>query len=293
MKIKYLEHKHIDKKKWDNTILKSSNSLVYGMSWYLDSVAPNWGALLTEDYEYVLPIPIKSKFGLKYSVQPELTQQLAIFSELPIHQDIKAKFIKKLPTLSYELALSNTLNKTKSITRPNYILNLDTNYNAIKKNYSKNTSRNLKKSSKHDLQITTDKDIDGFINSYENIERNYKACSIDIMYKLISKGIAEQVFQLIYVLNDKQEKIAWACIAKFQKQITYLIPFSNDEGLKKSAMFYLIDHLIKENAGKAKVLDFEGSIIKGVARFYRGFGAKNHPYYVIKRFRPSFLIGRI
>ena len=30
-----------------------------------------------------------------------------------------------------------------------------------------------------------------------------------------------------------------------------------------------------------------------VARLYSGFGAKNKPYYILKRFRPSFLVGKI
>ena len=57
-------------------------------------------------------------------------------------------------------------------------------------------------------------------------------------------------------------------------------------------MFLLIDHIIRQEAGKNTILDFEGSKIEGVARFYKGFGAKNHPYFILKRMRPSFLIGK-
>jgi hypothetical protein len=57
-------------------------------------------------------------------------------------------------------------------------------------------------------------------------------------------------------------------------------------------MFLLIDKLIQKESGKLLSLDFEGSRIEGIARFYSGFGATNHPYYILKRMRPSFLIGK-
>jgi hypothetical protein len=58
-------------------------------------------------------------------------------------------------------------------------------------------------------------------------------------------------------------------------------------------MFYLVDYIIRKEAAKDKLLDFEGSKIEGVARFYKGFGAKYHPYYILKKLRPAFLVGRI
>jgi len=83
------------------------------------------------------------------------------------------------------------------------------------------------------------------------------------------------------------------CYTLFKDRFTYLIPVSNEQGKKDSAMFYLVDHLIRQTAGQDKILDFEGSSIHGVARFYRGFGAENQPYHIIKKLRPSFLVGRV
>ncbi len=47
-------------------------------------------------------------------------------------------------------------------------------------------------------------------------------------------------------------------------------------------MFLLIDEFIKDNSGTNLVLDFEGSNIEGVARFYSGFGSKPFNYTSIK-----------
>jgi len=57
---------------------------------------------------------------------------------------------------------------------------------------------------------------------------------------------------------------------------------SNEEGKKLGAMFFLVDNFIKTNAEKEIILDFEGSMIPGVARFYSGFGSIPETYFQLK-----------
>ena len=48
-------------------------------------------------------------------------------------------------------------------------------------------------------------------------------------------------------------------------------------------MTIIIDHYIKMNVQKKKILDFEGSNIPGLKRFYQGFGAVEKNYiHIIK-----------
>jgi hypothetical protein len=58
----------------------------------------------------------------------------------------------------------------------------------------------------------------------------------------------------------------------------YLAASSSQEGIEKSAMFLLIDTFIQKNAGSMTTLDFEGSNIPGIARFYAGFGGSPKTY---------------
>jgi hypothetical protein len=50
-------------------------------------------------------------------------------------------------------------------------------------------------------------------------------------------------------------------------------------------MYAIFDAFIKKYAGHDLVLDFEGSEIEGIARFYRGLGAKPVYYYSVKQNR--------
>ena len=101
------------------------------------------------------------------------------------------------------------------------------------------------------------------------------------------------MLKIFGVYSAESELIAALCLLESKDRLTYLLPVSDKKGKESYAMFMLINYLIKEHAGKSKMLDFEGSRVEGVARLYKGFGAKYHPYYILKRFRPSFLVGKI
>lgn len=293
MNISHLSHNSIDKEKWDQVISASRNGLIYANSWYLDSVSPNWEALVSDDYTYVFPIPIKRKFKLPYIVQPILTQQLGLFSNQLITSDIIQLFIKKFPSYSYELNLNehNHLPELDGI--PNFVLDLNKSYEELSSNYSKNTVRNISKAQKLHLKIVDELSIETFISFYQNTSKTYKSASSECLRNLIEIGLQLGYFKVSGVINEANEMIAALCYTEFKQRITYLAPVSNEEGKKAFAMFYLVDQLIQREALKDKILDFEGSRIEGIARFYKGFGAKNHPYYILKNLRPSFLVGRI
>ena len=293
MFIRHLSHKSIDKEKWDQVISAANNGLIYAKSWYLDIVSPNWEALVSDQYTFVFPIPIKRKYKLPYIVQPPLAQQLGIFSNQTITVEIIRLFIQKLPSYSYELNL-NEHNQLSGLNElPNYVLDLSKSYQELVENYSKNTIRNIDKAQKLQLKIIDNISLDSFIYFYQHTSKTYKTVDCECLEKLILAGQQRAEIKLSGVFNTSDEMIAALCYSEFNQRITYLVPVSNEMGKKEFAMFYLVDHIIRQEAAKGKLLDFEGSKIEGIARFYKGFGAKNHPYYILKKLRPAFLVGRM
>jgi hypothetical protein len=71
--IRYLQRDQIDTVQWDNCIGNAPNGLIYGHSFYLDRMAVNWDALVLNDYEAVMPLPWKKKWGIYYLAHPPLT----------------------------------------------------------------------------------------------------------------------------------------------------------------------------------------------------------------------------
>jgi hypothetical protein len=95
------KNKTIDRKKWDDCIANSHNSLLYAYAWYLDIVAENWDAIVLGDYDAVMPLPYNRKlFGLKQVYQPFFAQQLGVFSVIPVGKPIFKQFLEKLYSFS-------------------------------------------------------------------------------------------------------------------------------------------------------------------------------------------------
>jgi hypothetical protein len=171
VEIKHLSYSEIDLKKWDETILKAYNALVYAESWYLDIVSPNWDALVLGDYEYVMPLPVKRKLGLSFLVQPVLTQQLGVFSSHKIEENLIELFIKKIPYKSYHLNLNEQNFFNEGIKQPNYVLDLNKDYQTIYAAYSTNTKRNLKKANSFKIEIKTDLSVNDFLKNLNSKQR--------------------------------------------------------------------------------------------------------------------------
>ena len=80
MEIKFLSHNQINKEKWDAAIDEAINGIIYAKSWYLDIVSPDWTALILGDYEVIMPLTYRKKFGVKYLYKPFFAQYLIAMS---------------------------------------------------------------------------------------------------------------------------------------------------------------------------------------------------------------------
>jgi len=283
MKIKHLTHNEIDFQKWNETIVNAHNSLVYAESWYLDIVSPKWEALVLGDYEYVMPLPVKRKFGISFLIQPPLTQQLGIFSNQIIDENIVELFIKKIPYRSYHLNLNEQNLYSKGVLRPNLLLHLNNNYQTLFSNYSTNTKRNIKKAHESNLKIKKNLFPDEFLEFYHNTEKNYPTEPENRVNNLIKTTFDKEKLTIYGAFNKNDQLISALCLLLAPKRLIYLLPVSNKEGKENSAMFRIVDEIIQSYASSYLILDFEGSKIENIAHFYQGFGAELKPYWEIKR----------
>ena len=282
MQIKHLPHHEINLQKWDACVQNACNSLVYAESWYLDIVSPNWEALVGGDYEYVMPLPVKKKYGISFLVQPPLTQQLGIFSSNNIDENVVESFIQKIPYRSYHLNFNEQNPYKKGIKRPNFILNLDKDYPTFFSTYSKNAQRNIKKSDSYNIAIKTDLLAKDFLEFYHATEKNY-IILVEKVDKLVKEALKRNKMTIYGAYNNDNQLISALCLLHSSQRLIYWLPVSNQEGKETLAMFKIVDEIIQHHANSNFILDFEGSKIENIARFYQGFGAELKPYLEIKR----------
>lgn len=295
MEIKYITYQNINKEKWDNCILNAANHLVYAESWYLDIVCPKkWDALVLNDYEAVMPLPLKSKMGLTYVQQPIWTQQLGTFSTQKITSELTKRFLtaipKKMAMVSLNLNEHNFIDDYNLVAKTNLILNLNESFDALQTNFSSNTKRNIKKANKENLTVDFEsKDVESFIHFFkENIQNPISEYHYNTLNKLVEGAISNGKGFIALVKQDNTI-VAASFILKSNNRLIYRTGTSNSKGKELKAMFLLVNEIIKQHANTNVLLDFEGSEIEGVARFYNGFGAENIPYYYYKQYNNKLL----
>jgi hypothetical protein len=283
--IRYLQRDQIDDQHWDRVVSASGFETVYAHSWYLDACAGTWGALVAPDYEYVMPVAFGKKYGIRYTYQPRFCQQLGVYSEKLVDHEVLGMFLlelkKKFRFGDYAFNEGNRLIKERGreITEnTNYILKLGSPYGELKQGYSDNCRRNQQRAIRSGLEFYDD------ISVWELVQMKMKydhRKQFDAHYHSLTgmfSCMKEAGHVKAFGVKLKGELCAGALFAYCNKRVHYLLSVSDTVGKENSGMFMVIDRVIQSCAGKEMHLDFEGSNIQTVARFFRGFGADPQIY---------------
>lgn len=283
--INYISHNQVDRVKYDNCIENAKWSRVYAFSWYLDAVCESWDVLIAGDYEMVMPVPKRKKYGLYYVFTPAWVQQLGIFSEKDITaeetKNFKRFLASKFHWIDYHFNSGNLISDKMIAIKKNYVLPLVGNMNEILNNYNKNRKRASQGNFDRFL-IDKEGGLDLFFKHYQNIEKSYS----------LEKGVLQNLYTLaqrnskhVHIWNvfDGKDFTGGLIWIKDKQRITYLMPVATEKGKKANVPTYIVNALIHDHLNQGLVLDFEGSMIKGVANFYKSFGAVEENYYFFKK----------
>lgn len=298
--IRYLRREDIDVSRWDGCVDQATNSLIYGTHFYLDQMANGrWDALVLGDYEAVMPLTWRRKYGIRYLYQPAFTQQTGIFSRLPLSETIiDACLTAATRHFRFAEICLNYGNAYPGLQpRTNFILPLTTSYEVIAAQYRKDLVRNLRLAAGSDLRYEVNPDpaialtayrrqyadrIPGTsANDYLNFER--------LCRHLLSRGR----LLIRAVFDPRQQLMATAVLPRDEHRIYLLQSTTFEAGRAAKANHFLLDQLIKEWAGSRLILDLEGSDLPGVALFYAAFGSTRQPYYFYRRNRLPFPLNHL
>lgn len=290
--IRYLKHKEIDKQKWDACIGHAVNRRVYAFSWYLDIVCRGWDALVGDDYASVFPLTHRHKLGIGYLYQPFFTQQLGIFSRtLPDTEQVK-DFLTAIPSAFRFVEIHlNSMNKVdfegaEIITRVNHELDLAPSYEHIHNNFSQNCRRNLKKALEHGLTVVGKTEPDALISLFRDNFGKQEGVLRPVDYNTIGRLIEHCIDNgcggITGVYSSTGILMASAFFLRDNGRFYFLFAASAPEARENGAMFILIDHFLRDNAGVKATLDFEGGNDASLGRFYKGFGASEVSYPMVR-----------
>ena len=286
MRIQHLQNENIDKEKWDQCIRNAGNGLIYAFSNYLDLMAPGWNGLILNDYDAVMPLPTRAKFGVKYIFQPAFCAQLGLFGN-NLTTQLLNKFLEAIPKKyrywDMNLNHGNVFESPYPLfIRKNYVLDLNHSYDKIVKNYRENIRRNIKKASESGCYIKTD------IALFEVISL---ATKYTPSINPIDLNRFEQLFNVFHKTNQavtygvyspSKELVSSSVFFFSHARAYYILVGNHPNGKMLGASHMLIDGFIRDHSNTAMKLDFEGSDLNNLAFFYSSFGAKEENYTALR-----------
>ncbi|WP_346862257.1 hypothetical protein [uncultured Draconibacterium sp.] len=286
---RHIKHSDIDSEKWNRCIDNAGNCRLYAYDWHLDRTAEIWDALVWGDYEYVMPLPFRRKLGIKYLYQPLYSQQLGIFPS-PTPRVEKAFYNYILHNYRYSDFHGNSENlkpkdtsEIEFLPRKNYLLSLTDNYEEISSTYSKNTKRNIAKANKSQLHLIEGIRLESYLDlKLKNLPEKHGKKEFAKLKNIISYGLYKGFGQIYGVYSPENELCAAVYFCHWKNRVIYFNAVASEQGKELGGMYFLLNKFIEKNAGKNLILDLEGSMIPGVARFYSGFGAKPETYFQLK-----------
>ena len=276
---------------------------MYTAGWWLDEVTGgSWGAVVATDdaggYAAALPVPLRRRWrglGPQEAYQPFFTQQLGVLSRAEAAPDA-APFLAALPA---GLRAYGQLQHTNHLTaapdfhlgqRLTHHLDLSLSYVALAAGFHHNHRRNLKKATNLRFSVeNTPASATAVIELFRATKGRELPDVKPRHYALLRRlaaGLAARDQLTVLLARDPAGGVllAGGLFARDARQTIYLIGGVSDAGRERGAMPGVIDALLRREAGTpGRLLDFEGSMVESVARFYAGFGARPVPYVTFLR----------
>lgn len=304
MKIIYLPQNKIDKEKWNAAVDRAANGQIYAYAWYLDCVTEKWDALISEDYTYIMPLPWNAKWlGVKQVYQPFFVQQLGIFGAENPSAEVVNLFLNAVPKhFKYIYTQLNEENPIGELvdfavkSRCNMLLNLSESYENLHQNFRPTLRHCIRKAKKKLTFSDAHLDVETFIDFCKtNLPAQIGLSDTEYLTlkNIISTAQKKQKGHLFSVHSEDKTCIAVAFFLESHGRLVQLFTATSPIGRKANANHFLINSVIESNAESEKVLDFEGSEIPSIAKFFRGFNPREVMYHQIIKDEFPFWIKKL
>lgn len=288
--IKRITRKKLDVEKYSNCLNNAANYRIYAEYWYLDTlVGDNWDCYILNDYEAIMPLPYTKKLGIKFITQPIYCQQLGVFHGQNFSKNNFQKFEKKLHrnlVRSYSFNEENTeMYEPKGKLKVNFILDLNKPYSEISDNYTSKRNKELRRTSRMDLVINEVKNLQNFQLLKDKYEYIYTH-KLEKKYISIFKKILKNGQLKVFDIFSKEHVLIGSQAMLFSKNRIICLSFArNKEEDKHNTSAYILDYIIKSNAEKNIIFDFEGSSLPAVAKFMEGYSPQKKHYSIYSNFK--------
>lgn len=293
--IRYLKHSEINPEKWNQIVRNSLFSTVFAEYELLDLLTNSgtWDALVSDDYEAVMPLPTRKKGVLKYVYTPFFIPQMGIFAKESLTPDAVDLFLEEVAR-HYVLA-DILLNEKNPCTTPtafvSHSLSLQHPYNELYSNYHENTKRNIKTGNKSQCHVTAgEESVSDIISLFQRNrgqgdEVHFREDDYERLQRIANYLLEHNLLDIYGVRTADGQLAAGALFVKDGNRRWFWFSGRDNRLSECKPMFLLLDAYIRDHAESALQLDFNGSSNENVARLYRGFGGTPYSIPFVRKFK--------
>gem|GEM_PF-2267104 len=284
--VKHILHHQLDFEKWDALIRRSAGADPFLLSSWLTIAAPDWSALVADDYAAVFPVFITKKMRWSFFDLPNFVQKISVYGDAAYAGEIAVQLHALQKNIDYVCYTTDPVfadNAAENIKRRHQLLQLKEGVRFPTKVWG----RNIRKAESAGLTTLTAVPVDLFVTALkkELIEKGNPYRNAD--YKKLERLAKESIgsgYGFIEGIQD--EKGTFNC-GQFYLYITgriYLVAcFSNDTARQHSLLHYLLYKLIQQKYEQDAQLrvHFGGSNLPVIADFNKNFGALDEDFVLI------------
>lgn len=307
-----------DNKRRYASFCESAYVPIYSKPWWLDAVCKpeNWDVWLYESgedvlaampyykemrgsFRYITKAPLSQHNGLvfKYADMGKLPARLA-FEEKVVNQAVE--FIQSLGLDVYEQQYSTDFRNWQPfywhdftcLVRYSYIIDDTSDMEAVNRNITSKTRAIIRKGNRNS-SICEDLDMMAFREAHQKVffkqDLPYPY-SLDLWTRLYNACVEHGSGKIICA-RDGQGNVNSVIFAVWDERKLYmLMGGSVPEFSSNETYAALIHHAMKMASEMGLAYDFEGSMVRRIARSFREFGAVPKPYYRIRKvFNPEIV----
>ncbi len=278
---------------------------IFQQPYWLEAVSPGqWGAAVVSSGGHVvarLPYVMHKEFGLTRLVMPKLTKFLGPWispatgkyaSELARQKDLMFSLIGQLPRFdsfaqNFHYSITNWLpfywKGFSQTTRYSYVLDDIQDEERLWSELQGNIRREIRKAGRQ-VEVRDDLGIDSFL---ELNKKTFARQGMPLPYSRelvlrIEAVLGQRNQRRIFFAVDTHSRIHAALYLIWDGDSAFYLMGGADPDLRNSGSSSLLMwEAIRFSSSVTKRFDFEGSMVEPIERFFRGFGARQQPFFTI------------
>lgn len=303
--IQIINFQQIDSRKWNQCVLGASQGTVFGVHEYLSGMTPDWHGLVVGDYEAVLPLLTRAKWGIRYLAVLPFVRQLGLMGSYRGAAEallVKIQGFCQYGDIGFNHDNGWLFEAEKGQarwSRPNYVIDLRPGYEVIWQGYRKSLTKRLSQASSAGLRLVSGSKagaaaesigtvpVIDVLSAYQDFIRSKMlpgTYNLDkdfaLLKQLLNTDFGRQYFHPYAVKDGSGDLLLLGIYARDNRRIYKMMTVCMGKGREKNAMGFAVDALIQQFAGQPLFFDFMGSSLPGVQEFIHGFGARLEPYFL-------------